>query len=133
MPTLANITVKKHDGTTDVVYVALQGAAGDRQKAVWRQDAFAASQANRPTFELTAKPSSDGTQRILEGKFVYPELVTDSTTGVVSTRLREVASFATTIDVRSTDSSINEMAAQFANLVRATLVQEAIKQGYAPR
>lgn len=133
MPTMANITVKKHDGTTDVLYTAILPSSGDRQKAVWRAEAFAASAANRPYLEVSAKPSQDGTQRITEGRFVYPELVTDSTTSVVTVRLREIASFTTTIDQRSTDTSVNELVAQFANLLKSTLLQDTMKTGFAPR
>lgn len=35
MPNMANITVKKADGTTDVVYTALTPSAGDKTSARW--------------------------------------------------------------------------------------------------
>lgn len=38
MPTLANITIKKADGTTDVVYTAIAGAAGDNTPAMFRNE-----------------------------------------------------------------------------------------------
>lgn len=43
MPTMANITVKKFDGTTDIVFDALSGSGGDGSPAVWRQDTGAAA------------------------------------------------------------------------------------------
>lgn len=38
MPTMANITVKKADGTTDIVFDAIAGSGGDTSAARWRQD-----------------------------------------------------------------------------------------------
>jgi hypothetical protein len=38
MPTMASITVKKADGTTDIVYDALAASGGDNSPAAWRQD-----------------------------------------------------------------------------------------------
>lgn len=38
MPTMANLTVKKYDGVTDIVYDALSASGGDGSPAVWRQD-----------------------------------------------------------------------------------------------
>lgn len=41
MPQMANITVKKADGTTDVVYTALTPAGGDNSPARWSANALA--------------------------------------------------------------------------------------------
>ena len=38
MPSMASITVKKYDGTTDIVFDALSASGGDNSPAVWRQD-----------------------------------------------------------------------------------------------
>jgi transcriptional regulator of met regulon len=36
MPAMANITVKKADDTTDVIYVAISPSAGDKVPAIWQ-------------------------------------------------------------------------------------------------
>lgn len=131
MATAANITVKKHDGTTDVTYVVVSGSPGDRMPAVFRQDAFAAVQGNRPVFTVQAKPTQNG-QRVVEWKLVFPELVTDSTTGVTSVRVKNIHSGAFTLDSKSTDASIAECAAQSANLLKSTLMQSVLASGYSP-
>lgn len=133
MPTMANITIKKSDGTTDITYSALNGCSGDRSVARWRSETVGAIAANRPVFEISAKASSNKQFRLVEGKLVYPETFTDSTTGIVAARTREIFSFTSTIDASSADAVIAEFAAQAANLVKAALVQEVIKSGYGPQ
>lgn len=130
MPQMANITIKKADGTTDVVYTALTPSSGDRTKAVWRVESIGAIPGNRPVLEISSKASQNGQARIVEGKMSYPETYTDSTTGVIAVRLRDVASFVTTVDQRGVDTTHNEMAAQFANLLKSALVQSIISTGY---
>lgn len=132
MPAAAAITVKKYDGTTDVVYNVLAGSPGDRQPAVFRLDAFAAIQGNRPVFTVVSKPSTDGSQRIIEWRLQYPELMTDSTTGVQSVRKRCIASGTFTLDRNCTDVTIQEAAAQSANLLKSTLMQAVLVSGFAP-
>lgn len=130
MPQMANITVKKSDGTTDIIYTALTPSSGDRTKAVWRVESIGAIAGNRPVLEIQSKASQNGQARIVEGKLSYPETYTDSTTGVTAVRLRDIGSFTTTIDTRGVDSTHNEMAAQFANLLKSALIQSIMSSGY---
>lgn len=132
MPAMANIVIKKFDGTTNITYTAIIPSGGDRLKAVWRSESYASSAANRPTLEIMAKSNQSQTQRIVEVLFKYPELVTDSTTGVTSVRLRDVGSLVMTVDQRGTDATTNEACAQFANLMASPLVQETLRTGAAP-
>lgn len=132
MPNMANITVKKADNTTDVIYVALSPSAGDKTPAQWRVEAIGTVPGNRPTFSLTSKSSADRQARILEGKLSYPETFTDSTTGVVATRLRETFSFTSITRLDASDVTTAELVAQAANLLKSNLIQETLKAGFAP-
>lgn len=132
MPSMADITVKKNDGTTDVVYVALTPSSGDRTAAQWRVEAIGTVPGNRPVFQITSRYSADRQARIVEGKLVYPETYTDSTTGIVSTRLRDSFSFTEIIRLDGSDATTNELAAQAANLMKSTLIQSVLKAGFAP-
>jgi len=132
MATIANATVKKYDGTTDVVYTAVKGAAGDRDTALWRNEAFNAIQGNRPVFAITSRSSGNGKQRIVEPRLMMPELVTDSTTGITSVRMKDVASAAFTINTDLTDSTHQECVAQFLNLCSSAAVRATIISGYSP-
>lgn len=132
MPNMADLTIKKADGTTDVTYVALTPSGGDRIAAQWRVEAIGAVAGNRPVFTISAKSSADKQARIIEGKLSYPETFTDSTTGIVSTRLRETYAFTAIVRQDAADATTAEFAAHAANLVKHTLIQSVIKTGYAP-
>lgn len=132
MPSMANITVKKADGTTDIVYTALSPSAGDKVPAQWRVESIGTIAGNRPVFNVTTRGSQDKAARITEGKLVYPEVFTDSTTGIISVKNRELFSFSAITHLNASDSAIAELAAQAANLVKSTLMQDVLKTGYAP-
>lgn len=132
MPSMANITVKKADGTTDVVFTALSPSAGDKVPAQWRVESIGSISGNRPTFNITTRSSQDKKARIVEGKFLYPETFTDSTTGLISVKNREMFSFSAILHANATDAVIAEVAAQAANLVKSALIQDVIKTGFAP-
>lgn len=48
MPTLSNITVKKNDGTTDVIYTGVAPSAGDKSPAVLRNNSLGSAAAFHP-------------------------------------------------------------------------------------
>lgn len=133
MPTANNLTVKKYDGTTDVTYTVISGAPGDRLPALWRNDAFATTAGNRPVFSVASKAVQNGKNaRVVEAKLQYPELYTDSTTGITSVRLKDVASAAITIDLSGSDTTHQELVAQFFNLCNSTSMRTVFTSGYAP-
>lgn len=132
MPQLADITIKKADGTTDVIYVALSPSAGDKSPAQWRVEALGTVPGNRPQFQVSSKYSADRQARIVEGKLIYPETYTDSNTGIVATRLRETFQFTSIIRQDAADATTAELAAQAANLLKSTLMQSVLKTGFAP-
>lgn len=132
MPNMASITIKKADGTTDVIYVNQSPASGDATPARWRIEAIGTVPGNRPTLTVFSKATANGAARVISGKLVYPETYTDSTTGLVAVRNTASASFTAIIPQNLTDTTIAETAAQFANILKATLVQDSIKSGFAP-
>lgn len=132
MPSIADLTVKKADGTTNVVYVAQQPSAGDGMPARWRQDAFSTIMGNRPVFAFSAKSAKGGSQKVCEARLDFPEIVTDSTTGVQTVRLKNIASAAITIEQSASQTTGDETAAQFANLLASALIQSCLKSGVAP-
>lgn len=130
MPSMANITVKKFDGTTDIVYTALTPSSGDRTKSVWRVESIGSIAGNRPVLEIQSKGTQNGQARIVEGKLQMPETFTDTTTGIISVRLRDIFSFTATVDLRGVDGTHNETAAQAANLMKSSLIQSILSSGY---
>lgn len=133
MPNMADITIKKADGTTDIIYTALAPSAGDKTPATWRTESVGTVAANRPVLTVTSKSSQDKMARIVEGSLSYPETFTDTTTGLTSVRLRESFTWKNIIRTDAADATTNELAAQGANLLKSSLMQSVIKTGFAPQ
>lgn len=131
MATATNLTVKKYDNVTDVTYTVISGAPGDKLPAIWRNEAFNAIAGNRPVLEFASKRTQNGTNaRVCELKLQFPELFTNSTTGITAVRMKDVASAAITINVDAADTTHQEAVAQFLNLCLA--LKASIISGYAP-
>lgn len=134
MPTMANITVKKNDGTTDIVYDALSPAGGG-DPAVWRQDTGQAAGVPvgvRPTLKLGSSWNGPKTARQVTFEYVYPYAVQDSTTTLYSAKDQAVAKGIVTLPVALPATQLNEAAAQFGNLMAAALIKASLQAGYAP-
>lgn len=131
MATATNLTVKKYDGATDVTYTIISGAPGDKLPAIWRNEAFATIAGNRPVFTMASKAVQNGKNaRVSEMKLQYPELYTNSTTGITAVRMKDIASAAITIDLDAVDATHQEAVAQFLNL--CTALKASIIAGFAP-
>jgi hypothetical protein len=131
MPAIANIVVKKNDGTTDITYVAQVPSSGDSSPAVWKATSVGTAAAHQPELRLTAREASGGTKRHLRATFLYPETATDSTTGITSVTQRAMFSADWTVPKDMSASAVNEFASQIANLLDATLIVDCVKQGYS--
>jgi hypothetical protein len=135
MPTMASITVKKFDGTTDIVYDALSSSGGDNSPAVWRQDTGAAAGLPvglRNLFRLLTKWNGPKTARQMTFEYVSPYAVQDSTTTLYSAKDRVVVSGIATIPQGVPASAINEAIYQSMNLLASSLVKQSGAAGYAP-
>ncbi len=134
MPSMASITVKKNDGTTDIVYDALAGSGGDSSPAAWRQDTGAAAGLPvglRSSFKVSSKWNGPKTARQLAFEYVMPYAVQDSTTTLYSAKDRVVLTGVVTMPQAIPASSLNEVA-QGLNLLAATLIKQSVQAGYAP-
>jgi len=135
MPSMANITVKKYDGTTDIVYDALSASGGDGSPAVWRQDtgATAAKPVGlRALFKLWTTWNGPKTARQMKFNFVSPYAVQDSTTTLYSAKDRVVFDGIVTIPQGIPANEINESIYQGLNLLASSLVKSSGSNGYAP-
>lgn len=135
MPTMASITVKKADGTTDIVYDALNASGGDASPAVWRQDTGAAAGLPvglRARFQCLSKWNGPKTARQLRFQYSMPYAIQDSTTTAYSSSDRVVFDGIITVPQGIPASTINEAAAQVLNLLASSLVKSSAQAGYAP-
>lgn len=134
MPSMASITVKKSDGTTDIVFDAVTGSGGDSSPAVWRQDTGAVAGLPvglRSSFKLTSKWNGPKTARQLSFEFSMPYAVQDSTTTLYAAKDKVVMTGVVTMPQAIPGANLNEVA-QGLNLLAATLVKSAVQAGYAP-
>lgn len=131
MPTMANITVKKADGTTDIVYSAVTASAGDKSPAVWRANAIGIAPAFRPELRVLAQDNAPRTVRRSSGTYTYPQSVVaeDGTSSIAN---KAGGDFSFYIPQGMPDADIAEAAAQFCNLIYSSLIKSTLAGGYAP-
>lgn len=132
MPSMADIVIKKADGTTDITLNALTPSSGDKSKAIWREESVGTVQANRPMAECAARLSQNQKFRVVDVRFAYPETYTDSTTGLVRVRDRDLFTGTFNLAVDNNDATNNEFAAQSVNWLKSALMQMVLKSGFAP-
>lgn len=132
MPALANITVKKSDGTTDVVYTAITGAGQDGTPAVFRNNTVGTSPAERPTLLIVSKSNGPKTARRVNVDYTWPIVSTDpSGVKTVTGRATGQASF---LAPQNQDvATIKEQAYQFGNLIGSALVKACFDEGNSAR
>lgn len=131
MPQAADIVVKKNDGATNITYTVVSPASGSNP-AIWKSQSVGTAQAHQPELRLLARDSGKGnTKRANHGTYRYPQIATNSTTGVTSIVGNASGTFEFSFDKSMTQSDINEAAAQFGNLIAAALIQSCMKTGYS--
>lgn len=132
MPTMAAITIKKNDGTTDQIWTNVQPSAGDRTPAIWRNQSVGVAPAFQPEMKMTSRPNQDGTVRRVEGTIDWKQsaLGTDNITRKVNVGLLK---FEFVVPQGMLTADLNEFASQSCNLIASVLVKDSVKQGFAPQ
>lgn len=131
MPSMANITVKKADGTTDVVFVAASPSAGDSSPAVWRQNAASNIIGHRPKVNLLVRDNAAKTGRVFQSAMTFPITHTDGD-GKVTLLATVPLRFEGTLPAGVADTAIEEAVEQYGNLIVSDLFRAALKEQYAP-
>lgn len=132
MPAMAAITVKKNDGTTDVIYTSTSPSAGNGNPAIWRNDTVGTAMSHRPELRLTSREGGNGVNRVLRATFVWPQVALDSTTNVskIVNKLAAASDWTVPKDMPATE--IAEAVSQYANLLASALIKQSVKDGFAP-
>jgi hypothetical protein len=128
---MANITVKKNDGTTDVIYTAVVPSAGDKSPAVWRNNTVGTAASHRPEFRTVARANGTGTARRVDISGVYPYTVT-GTDGKITVADKFTFVGSALVPSGMPDADVNEAVSQTLNLMASTLIKDSVKAGYAP-
>lgn len=130
MPTMADITVKKADGTTNITYTAVQKSAGDTSPARWEQQTPSVLSL-RPQFAVqSSRPPGAGNLRRVECNGVYP--IADPVNPTVEGARVTLNGCKITISRNSAMTDTAEGVHQLMNLVAAALVKQCALEGYAP-
>lgn len=132
MATAADITVKKADGTTNIVWSLISASGGDKSPALWRSNTATGVVGQKPSIQLSSRWNTAGTVRRLDVSADFPSVYTDSTTTLTSIRSRATLtmSFAFPQDMSATD--VSEAAAQIPNLLASALMVSSYTSGFAP-
>lgn len=132
---MASITVKKFDGTTDIVYDAISASGGDTSPAIWRQDTGAAAGLPvglRSIFKMFQAWNGPKTARVIRSMLRFPYAVQDSTTTLYSAKDSIAVDVTVTVPQSVPATQINEATYQAMNLCAALLVKQSLAAGYAP-
>lgn len=132
MPSMANMTIKKYDGTTDIVYTGVVPSSGDGVAAVWKAQTVGTAPNHQPELRLSSREAGNGQKRALRATYVYPTIATNSTTGVTSVIDKCTITIDWSMSKAVTQTDLNEAAAQLANLLDNTLITDSVRTGYAP-
>jgi len=128
----STVTVKKADGTTDIVYTTITSASSDGSQWLLRAEAAGGPTGFRSTFSVSSKSNGLGTIRVVKFYGKMPHTYTDTNSGLVKTD--GFADFSATFNVPASlpSSHLAELAAQFTELMATSYSKDAISTGYAP-
>lgn len=134
MPTMANVTVKKNDGTTDQLYTAVRGSQGPSVPAILRNMSPGTALAHKPEVWISSRNLGSSGKTVQEVKVTgkWPQIATNTTTGVTSVvdTARMKATFELPMSMATVDR--DEFASQMTNILAAALLKSSIKEGDAP-
>lgn len=127
MSTAANITVKKNDGTTDVIYGVLEGRSGDNP-ARWMAPALGATPATQPELRVVSRLVPGTEKGKVIATFMYPYATLDTTTGVTTIRSKEMLRLEYTGDREVPQSVRDEACSQGMNLLAHVAFKTMLKE-----
>lgn len=132
MSSMANITVKKDDNATDIVYVAKQPSSGDGVPSRWRADSAGTADSFKPELTIAGHLNGSGTARWLNLKFTMPQVFTDTTTNLSAVNSKVQASLDMSFPVTCPDTVVNEAVSQLFNLINKTDLRTIFKERFPP-
>lgn len=126
MPNLANITVKAHNGTTDVIYTGLTPGSSN-EYSVHKAPALGATDETKPEFRSRVTQTREGWR--VTTWYMYPYAVLNTTDGVTTVRRRVMSKKVTDYPKDVPTSVIQEAVSQGANLEASALVKSLATDG----
>lgn len=132
MPQIANLTIKKNDGTTDITYTGVVPSSGEKSPAIWRSLTVGTAAAHQPEFRMTSRANGTSTGRRFDVHAQYPTLVTSPADGRISVADRVVFDLSVLVPLNMATTDVNEAVSQLCNLLSTSLVKDSFKTGFAP-
>lgn len=132
MTNATDITIKKFDGTTDVVWTSITGSGGDKSPAVWRSNTAPGTAGQRPAAHVQARWNGDQTARRVDYQITFPSVYTDADSSLSKVRSVAVFQGSAAVPMDMTDADRHEFSAQCMNLLASALFKGALDTGYAP-
>lgn len=127
MSTIGNITVKMNNGSTDVIYTAIEGRSGDNP-ARWKAPALGAASITQPELRVGSKVVLNTNKGKVIATFSYPYSVVNSTTGVTTVENREMFRLEYTGDYSIPQAVRDEGVSQGMNLLASASFKTMLKE-----
>lgn len=131
MPVMTDLTVKKADETTNIVYTMKVASAGDRTPAIWKSTTVGTAPAHNPSLALTSRANANGLVRRVEFAYAYPQTAVASDGSITVVNIAQISGSAA-IPQGMPQLDLNEAVAQCFNCLATVLVKSSFKDGYAP-
>jgi hypothetical protein len=131
MAAMTDLTVKKADETTNIVYTMKVTSAGDRTPAIWKSTTVGTAPSHNPSFSITSRGNADGKVRRVDFAYAYPQTAVASDGSISVVNIAQISGSAA-IPQGMPQLDLNEAVAQCFNLLGQTLVKTVFKDGYAP-
>lgn len=132
MANLTDLTIKKADGVTDILWSGVTASAGDKNPARYTSKTVSAIPAFQPKLSIRSEGNGDGSVRRVIASAIYPYSVLDTTTNRTSlvSQCTFRGEWAVPQDVPQT--VVDEFAAQLANLFDTSALVDVVKTQTAP-
>jgi len=132
MTAATNLTIKKNDGTTDIVWSLMAASGGDKSPAVWRSTTATGTAGQQPFMSMQSRDNGDKTARRTDMTFVYPSVYTDAASGLTKVRSKSIITVSAVLPLDTASADVLEQAAQFAHLLGTSLLIGSLQAGYSP-
>lgn len=132
MTAAADITIKKADGTTDIVWTLIAASGGDKSPAVWRSNTATGTPGQKPEIRVSASGNSGFTGRKISVELTFPQVYTDTNTSLTQVRTRANVKVEAFVPSDMDATTAGEYGAQFGHLMAHTLLVGSFSSGFAP-
>jgi len=132
MPDMASITIKKSNGTTDIVYVKKSPSAGDKVAATWTADSESDIHVHRPAFSMTTRSNGNVVKPARKVYTMFRMPIVELIDGVPTIMAYVPISTEATLPTNVSAAKVKEAIYQNGNLMVHALVRSSFEEGYAP-